>query len=105
MLDHNDPIVLFFNFSQDFGLDIFLRQRWTDPRLDHGLRDTLSLSNTVISHIWLPDSYFKNAKDASFHDVTTQNMMITIGPGGLVDYNARYWVTSVRGYELDISSL
>ncbi|PFX18496.1 Glycine receptor subunit alphaZ1 [Stylophora pistillata] len=75
--------------NMDFGLDIFLRQRWTDPRLDHGLRDTLSLSNTIISQIWLPDSYFKNAKDASFHDVTAQNMMITIGPSGVVDYNAR----------------
>ena len=74
---------------QEYGLDIFLRQSWTDPRLDHGLRGTLSLSNTIISQIWLPDSYFKNAKGASFHDVTTPNMMITIGPGGLVNYNAR----------------
>ncbi|KAL9989521.1 hypothetical protein ACROYT_G004082 [Oculina patagonica] len=93
--------------DMDFGLDIFLRQQWTDPRLDHGLSDTLSLSNTVISQIWLPDSYFKNAKDTSFHDVTTPNMMITIGPGGLVNYNARVTLKAscpmdLRLYPMDV---
>ena len=45
--------------------------------------------NSVVSQIWLPDIFFKNAKDASFHEVTTPNIMITIGPRGLVNYNAR----------------
>ncbi|XP_020625078.1 glycine receptor subunit alphaZ1-like [Orbicella faveolata] len=93
--------------DMEYGLDIFLRQSWTDPRLDHGLRGTLSLSNTIVSQIWLPDSYFKNAKDASFHDVTTPNMMITIGPGGLVNYNARVTLKAscpmdLRLYPMDV---
>ena len=48
------------------------------------------LSNFVMDRIWMPDSYFVNAKHGSFHKVTTNNMMIMIMPGGLVNYNARY---------------
>ena len=84
-------------YAQDFSLDIFLRQQWVDNRLDHGLNKTMSLSNTVIGKIWMPDSYFVNAKHGSFHKVTTDNMMIMILPGGLVKYNAR----SVR-YSVDL---
>ena len=35
------------------------------------------------------DSYFVNAKQGSFHKVTTDNVMIMIKPGGMVYYNAR----------------
>lgn len=57
--------------------------------MDHGLNRTMALSNTVMGKIWMPDSYFVNAKKGSFHKVTTDNMMIMILPGGTVKYNAR----------------
>ena len=75
--------------KQDFSLDIFLRQTWRDERLDHGLNQTMFLSNFVLDRIWMPDSYFVNAKQGSFHKVTTDNVMIMIKPGGMVYYNAR----------------
>ena len=79
----------YFFLKKDFSLDIFFRQAWKDERLDHGLNKTMFLSNFVMDRIWMPDSYFVNAKHGSFHKVTTNNMMIMIMPGGLVKYNAR----------------
>ena len=70
-------------------MDMFLRQEWFDERLDHKTNDTMSLSNHVMDKIWLPDSYFVNAKDAKFHTVTTDNKMIMLQPHGKVQYNAR----------------
>lgn len=74
---------------QDFTFDVFLRQQWVDTRLDHGINETIYLSNHVIEHIWMPDSYFVNAKDGQMHDVTSSNIMIMLEPGGVVKYNAR----------------
>ena len=60
-----------------------------DQRLNHGLNKSMFLSNTVMDRIWMPDSYFVNAKRGIFHRVTADNKMIMILPGGLVKYNAR----------------
>ena len=43
-----------------------------------------------MDRIWMPDSYFVNAKQGNFHKVTTDNIMIMIMPGGVVKYNARW---------------
>ncbi|XP_048579378.1 gamma-aminobutyric acid receptor subunit beta-4 isoform X3 [Nematostella vectensis] len=75
--------------DMDYTLDIFLRQSWVDERLSHDLNTTMFLSNTVMDKIWLPDSYFVNAKQGSFHKVTKDNMMVMIQPDGQVQYNAR----------------
>ena len=83
------------SFFQDFTLDLFLRQQWVDKRLDHGTNETFYLSNHVVNYIWMPDSYFVNAKDGEMHDVTSSNVMVMLAPGGLVKYNARYEKTGV----------
>ena len=85
-----------FEFSsfphKDFTIDIFLRQQWTDKRLDHGLNHTITLSSRwAMKKIWVPDSYFVNAKTGRMHRVTTPNMMLMLGPGGVIKYNARYF--------------
>ncbi|XP_078377258.1 gamma-aminobutyric acid receptor subunit beta-1-like isoform X2 [Oculina patagonica] len=86
--------------DMDFSLDIFFRQAWKDERLDHGLNETMFLSNFVMDRIWMPDSYFVNAKHGSFHKVTTNNMMIMIMPGGLVNYNARITIKAACPMDL-----
>ncbi|KAM7447463.1 hypothetical protein ABFA07_004463 [Porites harrisoni] len=78
--------------DMDFTLDLFLRQQWVDKRLDHGTNETFYLSNHVVNYIWMPDSYFVNAKDGEMHDVTSSNVMVMLAPGGLVKYNARITV-------------
>ncbi|KAM7439671.1 hypothetical protein ABFA07_010991 [Porites harrisoni] len=86
--------------DMDFLLDIFFRQEWTDERLDHGLNKTMFLSNTVIDRIWMPDTYFVNAKHGSFHKITTHNIMIMIMPGGVVKYNARITIKAACPMDL-----
>ncbi|KAK2570097.1 Gamma-aminobutyric acid receptor subunit beta-4 [Acropora cervicornis] len=86
--------------DMDFSLDIFFRQTWRDQRLDHGLNSTMFLSNTVMDRIWMPDSYFVNAKQGNFHKVTTDNIMIMIMPGGVVKYNARITIKAACPMDL-----
>ncbi|XP_015779502.1 PREDICTED: gamma-aminobutyric acid receptor subunit beta-1-like [Acropora digitifera] len=86
--------------QKDFSLDIFFRQTWRDQRLDHGLNSTMFLSNTVMDRIWMPDSYFVNAKQGNFHKVTTDNIMIMIMPGGVVKYNARITIKAACPMDL-----
>ena len=70
-------------------MDFFLRQLWVDPRLKHNWNGTLSVSNTMINKLWVPDTYFENSKQSTFHKVTSINKMLSISPGGRVHYNAR----------------
>ncbi|KAJ7355064.1 hypothetical protein OS493_028282 [Desmophyllum pertusum] len=87
--------------DMDFTLDIFFRQAWKDERLDHGLNKTIVLSSNFVMHrIWMPDSYFVNAKHGSFHKITTDNMMIRIMPGGMVYYNARITIKAACPMDL-----
>ena len=48
------------------------------------------LTRRVMKKVWVPDSYFVNAKTGSMHRVTTPNMMLLLGPSGVVKYNIRY---------------
>lgn len=57
---------------QDYQVDLYLRQRWFDPRLNHPqLLDPLDLNDpNLVKAIWKPEVYFPNAKDAEFQYVT-----------------------------------
>ncbi|XP_020605499.1 gamma-aminobutyric acid receptor subunit beta-4-like [Orbicella faveolata] len=93
--------------DMDFTFDVFLRQQWIDKRLDHGTNQTLYLSNHVNDLIWIPDSYFVNAKNGEMHDVTSSNVMIMLAPGGLVKYNARitikaYCPMNLQDFPMDV---
>lgn len=78
-----------FFFPQDFSLDVFLTQQWVDERLDHGTDSTITVNYKDLDKIWLPDTYFVNAKDSSFHYVTNENKLLQIGPNALVSYRIR----------------
>ena len=57
---------------QDYQVDLYLRQRWFDPRLNHPqLLEPLDLNDpNLVKAIWKPEVYFPNAKDAEFQYVT-----------------------------------
>lgn len=75
---------------KDFTIDILLRQEWIDTRLRHGLNQTITLNGgSRKTMIWIPDSYFLNAKAAKLHKVTAPNVMFMIDPSGNIKYNAR----------------
>ena len=58
-------------FSQEYGLDLYFLQVWTDIRLAHGQNRAFSLSGNDIRKVWTPDTYFMNAKKTEIKDVSS----------------------------------
>ena len=76
---------------QDFSLDVILRQRWTDKRLEfeHNKITSLELDQKMIEKIWVPDSFFPQEKRAKIHTVTVPNRLLHIHKDGTVVYSMR----------------
>ena len=77
--------------SQDYRVNIFLRQKWNDPRLAYSKYpdSSLDLDPSMLDSIWKPDLFFANEKGANFHDVTTDNKLLRIFKDGTVLYSIR----------------
>ena len=76
---------------QDYSLNMYLRQQWTDPRLKfkpfNGKEEQkIKLEDGMWNKIWTPDVFFRNEKEASFHDVTTPNRLLNLHNDGRVWY-------------------
>ena len=80
----------FYSFQKEFSLDLVIWQQWKDPRLNHLLNYTLTLPADSKKLIWLPDTFFLNVRSATIHDVISENGKVSITPGGIVTYSARY---------------
>lgn len=77
---------------QDFTLDFYFRQFWTDPRLAYRKRpgvETLSVGSEFIKNIWVPDTFFVNEKQSYFHIATTSNEFIRIHHSGSITRSIR----------------
>ena len=76
---------------QDYRLNLFLRQKWNDPRLAYREYpdDSLDLDPSMLDSIWKPDLFFANEKGANFHEVTTDNKLLRISKNGNVLYSIR----------------
>ena len=71
----------------DYRVNIFLRMRWNDPRLNYrGLfdEDTVTVHPSLLEKIWMPDLFFANEKKANFHKVTQDNKLVRIYQSGAV---------------------
>lgn len=81
-------------FLQDYRVNIFLRQKWNDPRLklpsDFRGSDALTVDPTMYKCLWKPDLFFANEKSANFHDVTQENILLFIFRDGDVLVSMRY---------------
>lgn len=79
---------------QDYRINIFLRQRWNDPRLrlpTDFKSDALTVDPKMFQCLWKPDLFFANEKNANFHDVTQDNILLFIFRNGDVLISMRYW--------------
>lgn len=78
--------------SQDYRVNVFLRQQWNDPRLAYREYpdDSLDLDPSMLDSIWKPDLFFANEKGANFHEVTTDNKLLRIFKNGNVLYSIRW---------------
>ena len=76
---------------QDYVTDVYLRQRWFDPRLSHSnMTEALDLADpNLVKAIWKPEVFFPNAKEANFQFVTVPNVLIRIHPNGELLYILR----------------
>jgi len=81
---------------QDYALNLYLRQSWRDPRLEFNLPrditekiDQIKMEQDKWKELWLPDTFFRNEKDASYHHVTVANRLLRINASGHVWYTSK----------------
>jgi len=79
----------------DYQVDLYLRQHWHDPRLNHSeITQVLDLNDPkLVQAIWKPEVYFPNAKEAEFQYVTVPNLLLSIKPLGQILYMLRLKLT------------
>ncbi|XP_076468092.1 glycine receptor subunit alpha-2-like [Babylonia areolata] len=95
--------------SMDYSLNIYLRQRWVDPRLqfiNHSRTEWLELDTRLMKKVWVPDTFFRNEKKGAFHDVTVPNRLMHLYRNGTIYYSMRLSVTlschmGLQKYPLD----
>uniref|UniRef100_A0A1A8LFK0 Glycine receptor subunit alpha-2 n=1 Tax=Nothobranchius pienaari TaxID=704102 RepID=A0A1A8LFK0_9TELE len=89
---------------QDYRVNIFLRQKWNDPRLAYSKYpdSSLDLDPSMLDSIWKPDLFFANEKGANFHDVTTDNKLLRIFKDGTVLYSIR--LTLILSCPMDLKN-
>uniref|UniRef100_A0A3B3ZDL5 Glycine receptor, beta a n=1 Tax=Periophthalmus magnuspinnatus TaxID=409849 RepID=A0A3B3ZDL5_9GOBI len=67
--------------TMDYRVNIFLRQRWNDPRLrlpTDFKSDALTVDPKMFQCLWKPDLFFANEKNANFHD-TCVSVCVAVG--------------------------
>jgi len=71
-------------------VSMYLRQAWKDPRLAYpkfrNKIDKVRLGDNMWKDIWIPDTFLRNEKAASFHGVTVENRMLTLSADGSLWY-------------------
>ncbi|KTF95620.1 hypothetical protein cypCar_00023645 [Cyprinus carpio] len=90
--------------TMDYRVNIFLRQKWNDPRLAYSEYpdSSLDLDPSMLDSIWKPDLFFANEKGANFHDVTTENKLLRIFKDGTVLYSIR--LTLILSCPMDLKN-
>uniref|UniRef100_A0A3Q3QUF9 Neurotransmitter-gated ion-channel ligand-binding domain-containing protein n=1 Tax=Monopterus albus TaxID=43700 RepID=A0A3Q3QUF9_MONAL len=82
--------------TMDYRVNIFLRQRWNDPRLrlpTDFKSEALTVDPKMFQCLWKPDLFFANEKNANFHDVTQDNILLFIFRNGDILISMRLSVT------------
>uniref|UniRef100_A0A8C7KBU8 Glycine receptor subunit beta n=1 Tax=Oncorhynchus kisutch TaxID=8019 RepID=A0A8C7KBU8_ONCKI len=82
--------------NMDYRVNIFLRQRWNDPRLKLPADfkgEALTVDPKIFQCLWKPDLFFANEKHANFHDVTQDNILLFIFRNGDILISMRLSVT------------
>ncbi|XP_041349964.1 glycine receptor subunit alpha-1-like isoform X2 [Gigantopelta aegis] len=80
--------------DMDYGISMFLRQEWTDPRLVfNDFNKSLVLGSKLLADIWVPDVYFAQSKKEHRHIITTPNVLLRLTPGGSILYSQRLSAT------------
>ncbi|ROT83151.1 putative glycine receptor subunit alpha-2-like [Penaeus vannamei] len=80
--------------DMDYSVDVSLRQRWAEARLNNTLRRPIDTHDPmVVKLLWKPEVYFPNAKHGDFQYVTVPNVLVRIQPNGTILYILRMKLT------------
>ena len=86
--------LFFLLFLKHYTINIYLRQLWTDARLKYAhtisATDSITLTPSLITRMWVPDAFFENGKDEVIHDVTGLNAAFRVYKNGSVFYSQRF---------------
>ncbi|XP_071847416.1 gamma-aminobutyric acid receptor subunit alpha-2-like isoform X2 [Apostichopus japonicus] len=87
------------DLDMEFYVEVFFRQRWSDPRLNYNNSNqmnfkVLSLNTIMLESIWYPDTYIYNGKKSKSHSITTPNRLFRIFPNGDILYTQRLTIVA-----------
>nr|AWJ68184.1 putative GABA receptor 2 [Hirudo verbana] len=76
--------------TMDYSVNLYLRQSWLDQRLSFSHLTNTTEKFRMADHswnsIWIPDTFFRNEKAASFHEVTIANRFLRLNRNGELWY-------------------
>ncbi|KAH8022643.1 hypothetical protein HPB51_000943 [Rhipicephalus microplus] len=79
--------------SQDYPVNLYLRERWFDPRLSllrQGVNETFVINGgDIAGQLWKPDLIFVNVKAARVQEITVPTCLVRIFPDGHILYSVR----------------
>ncbi|XP_074483522.1 gamma-aminobutyric acid receptor subunit gamma-3-like isoform X3 [Sebastes fasciatus] len=80
----------------EYQIDIIFAQTWVDTRLRYNSSGNmrLTLNSNMVGLIWLPDTIFRNSKNADSHWITTPNQLLRIWNNGKVLYTLRMTINA-----------
>ncbi|XP_033922922.1 gamma-aminobutyric acid receptor subunit pi isoform X3 [Melopsittacus undulatus] len=87
--------------DMDYTATIYLRQRWTDPRLVFHGNKSFTLDARLVELLWVPDTYIVGSKKSYLHDVTVGNRLIRLFSNGTILYALR--ITTTVACNMDLS--
>lgn len=93
----------------EFSVQVTFREQWNDERLRYvdSTRGKLNyLTLTDPTKVWMPDTFFRNEKEAKKHEIIVPNVYVRIYPNGDILYSIRISLTlacpmDLRLYPLD----
>nr|AWJ68188.1 putative GABA receptor 6 [Hirudo verbana] len=106
----------FYSISEqtmDYSVSMYLRQFWRDPRLMfppiYNKTFEIRMGETSLNRVWIPDTFFRNEKRATFHEVTVNNRLMRLNATGHLWYVTKISATlscpmKLEKYPLDIQS-
>uniref|UniRef100_H3DA81 Gamma-aminobutyric acid type A receptor subunit gamma3 n=1 Tax=Tetraodon nigroviridis TaxID=99883 RepID=H3DA81_TETNG len=86
------------SIDMEYQIDIIFAQTWVDTRLRYNSSSTsmptLTLNSNMVGLIWLPDTIFRNSKNADSHWITTPNQLLRIRNNGTILYTLRMTINA-----------
>uniref|UniRef100_A0A3P8T0Y2 Gamma-aminobutyric acid type A receptor subunit gamma3 n=1 Tax=Amphiprion percula TaxID=161767 RepID=A0A3P8T0Y2_AMPPE len=94
-IEGSDKLTPLF-FRQEYQIDIIFAQTWVDTRLRYNSSSMriLTLNSNMVGLIWLPDTIFRNSKNADSHWITTPNQLLRIWNNGKILYTLRMTINA-----------